>query len=74
MRNVSRAWAFETGLAVGFELGSGLFVLFSSLLLLTFLQQRFRLTNITNTLAQTTSSTSDHRIWRTLIIPNILQG
>lgn len=23
MRNVSRAWAFETGLAVGVELGSG---------------------------------------------------
>lgn len=24
MRNVSRAWAFETGLAVGVELGSGM--------------------------------------------------
>lgn len=23
MRNVSRAWAFETGLAAGYELGSG---------------------------------------------------
>lgn len=23
MRNVSRAWAFETGLAAGVELGSG---------------------------------------------------
>lgn len=26
MRNVSRAWAFETGLAVGVELGSGVFI------------------------------------------------
>jgi acetoin utilization deacetylase AcuC-like enzyme len=25
MRNVSRAWAFETGLAAGYELGSGTF-------------------------------------------------
>jgi hypothetical protein len=31
MRNVSRAWAFETGLAAGYELGSGTFFCSSSL-------------------------------------------
>lgn len=31
MRNVSRAWAYETGLAAGVELGSGAFALFSCL-------------------------------------------
>lgn len=28
MRNVSRAWAYETGLAAGVELGSGMFSCF----------------------------------------------
>ena len=28
MRNVSRAWAYETGLATGFELGAGMSLLF----------------------------------------------
>ena len=28
MRNVSRAWAYETGLATGFELGAGMSQLF----------------------------------------------
>lgn len=30
MRNVSRAWAFETGLAAGVELGSGVYLTFST--------------------------------------------
>lgn len=28
MRNVSRAWAFETGLAAGVELGAGVYLTF----------------------------------------------
>ena len=31
MRNVSRAWAYETGLAAGVELGPGEYIILSSL-------------------------------------------
>ena len=34
MRNVSRVWAYETGLAAGVELGPGMYIL--SLILIVF--------------------------------------
>jgi acetoin utilization deacetylase AcuC-like enzyme len=59
MRNVSRAWAYETGLAAGVELGPG--IVLSSLASpnnkFTKDWQKFLLTNIMSILAQTMSWT-----------------
>jgi len=59
MRNVSRAWAYETGLAAGVELASGMELVGSSrppVYPLMFLAQRYRSMNIMNISDPTTNS------------------
>lgn len=63
MRNVSRAWAFETGLAAGVELGPGRFLLEHSkfvLIRISMFVKKFLSTSISNILDQTTNLTSSH--------------
>lgn len=58
MRNVSRAWAYETGLAAGVELGPGMKHFRNNLLQIASSSylQKFPLMNIMNILALITSS------------------
>lgn len=67
MRNVSRAWAFETGLAAGVELGSGKFGSSPYMIIIMNLDcsQISQLMSTTNTLGPITNLMYGRRIWRT---------
>ena len=65
MRNVSRAWAYETGLAAGVQLGAGaFFILCNNLQQLTPFETS-PLTNIMSILVLTTNWMSNPQIWKT---------
>lgn len=65
MRNVSRCWAFETGLAAGVELGHGMLPVPHLFCLALKLFQRYPSTSIMSILDLTTSWMFGHRTWRT---------
>ena len=66
MRNVSRAWAYETGLAAGVELGAGaVSPNYDAISTLTEDKQTSRSMSTTSTSDPTTSSTCGRLIWRT---------